>query len=286
MTEALATPFEGKEIRTFEQNGEPWFPLVDLARAWGISRSTLPDIIARNPDLFEGCNALVGVTPSTPDSTTDLFSCVNERGLYLVMGRLTSSRLKNPEARTAILRFQRFVPVLLMAYRKREIVPIQVPSLDAELIEARKIAETCQKAPEAFEAEVLRKHGKEYLIPALQVPAPLALVHGETGWYNPSGLVELCNDPTLTPERLNWHLANYRADGRWQPFQVKDGKLWRLTPLGRQHGREYPFNLGNGHSEPRISWRESVLFASGLKREIPEDQMALPERATASGSGS
>jgi len=34
MTEALATLFEGKEIRAIEQNGEPWFPLIDLAAAW------------------------------------------------------------------------------------------------------------------------------------------------------------------------------------------------------------------------------------------------------------
>jgi hypothetical protein len=46
-----------------------------------------------------------------------------------------------------------------------------------------------------------------------------------------------------------------------------------------QHGREYQFNLGNGHSEPRISWRESILYASGLKRPVAQDQIALPARA-------
>ena|GEM_PF-1109605 len=280
MTDALATPFEGKEIRTFEQNGEPWFPLVDLAKAWGISRSTLPDIIVRNPDLFEGCYALVGVTPSTPDSTTDLFSCVNERGLYLLMGRITSSRLKNPEARTAILRFQRFVPVLLMAYRKREIVPVQpAPSLDAELVEARQIAKTCQKAPEAFEAEVLRKHGKDHLIPALQVPATPALVHGEPGtWFTATQLAEMCGIDRAE------YVNNYLHNHGWIYRDASEGRVWRLQPMAMEHGREYWFEATSGHREIRIVWRKSILYASGLRREIPEDQMALPARAGA-GSG-
>jgi prophage antirepressor-like protein len=265
MTEALATPFEGKEIRTFEQNGEPWFPLVDLARAWGISRSTLPDIIARNPDLFEGCYALVGVTPSTPDSTTDLFSCVNERGLYLVMGRITSSRLKNSDAAAAILRFQRWVPELIQRYRKKE------------------IAATCQKAPEAFEAEVLRKHGKEYLIPALQVPATPALVHGEPGtWFTATQLAEMCGIDRAE------YVNNYLHNHGWIYRDASEGRVWRLQPMAMEHGREYWFEAPSGHREIRIVWRMSILYAAGLRREIPKDQMALPARvnwAAASGSG-
>jgi hypothetical protein len=46
-----------------------------------------------------------------------------------------------------------------------------------------------------------------------------------------------------------------------------------------QHGREYQYNLGNGHSEPRISWRASVLYACGLKRDLAPDQVMLPQKS-------
>ena len=38
---ALATLFEGKEIRAIEQEGDIWFPVIDLANAWGTHRNTL-----------------------------------------------------------------------------------------------------------------------------------------------------------------------------------------------------------------------------------------------------
>jgi hypothetical protein len=46
-----------------------------------------------------------------------------------------------------------------------------------------------------------------------------------------------------------------------------------------EHGREYLYTSPHQHSEIRLSWRESILYASGLKRPIPDDQLALPARA-------
>jgi hypothetical protein len=146
-----------------------------------------------------------------------------------------------------------------------------------DLREARQIAELTKADPKAMQAAILRKHGYKELADVL-VP-PLAYVHGEPGWYTVTELVALCNDPLLTPIRLNKWLENYREDNEWKPFQYREGKIWRLAPHGQPHGREYQYNLGNGHSEPRISWRSSVLYACGLKRDLAPDQMALPERA-------
>ena len=281
MTEALSTLFEGHELRAIEKDGEIWIPLSDIASAWGIDRSTPDNMIERNPEVFAGLVTTVLDAASTP------MKSINERGLYLMMGKITTGRVKNKSARESIIRFQRWFPELIQRFRKGGIVPAKSgpEELDEviayDLREARQIAELTGTDPKLMQAAALRQHKNGMYDACAEVleRQALAVRHGEPGWYNPSGLVELCNDPNLTSERLNKWLENYREDGEWRPFQYREGKLWRLTKRGMEHGREYQYNLGNGHSEPRISWRESVLYACGLKRDIAPDQTALPERA-------
>ena len=145
------------------------------------------------------------------------------------------------------------------------------------LEEATSLAEVVHCDPRAFQIEVFRKFDKPEFAAALErmggMTAP-ALTHGEPGWYNPSELAALMNDPLLTAERINFYLKN-------QGFQFKDeDHLWRLTDMGKAHGREYTFRGRGDHREPRIEWRESVLVASGLKRPVSQDQLALPQKAS------
>jgi len=253
----LVPLFEGHEIHPIEHNGEVWIPLADLATAWGVDRKTPGNLIGRNQELFAGMFRADG------DVT---YHDVNERGLYLLMGKISADRLKNPEAKAAMIRFQRWVPELIQKFRKGEIVQDQ--QLDEivayDLIEAKQIAKLIDTDPKILQAAILRKHGYPEYADVLKP----AIIHGETGWYNPTRLVNLCNDPDLTAERLNWYLKN-------KGFQYRDGYIWRLTPEGLIHGREYDFTAPSGHVEIRIAWRESVLYASGLKRPISTDQAAL-----------
>ena len=48
MTGDLIPLFEGHNIRVLEKDSEPWFPLKDLADAWGLKSNTLYQIIVRN----------------------------------------------------------------------------------------------------------------------------------------------------------------------------------------------------------------------------------------------
>ena len=260
MTGDLVPLFEGKKIRVIEHAGEVWMPLVDLASAWGIDRTTPYNILMRNLALFAGMCDLAG------DVTSQTGALVNERGLYLLMGKISADRLKNPEAKEAIIRFQRWVPELIQRFRKGEIV--QRVDIKSELQQAKEYAGICERDAGSFQAAVFKKYGMPEFADVLRP----ALVHGETGWYNPTRLVALCNDPDLTPERLNWYLKN-------KGFQYRDGYIWRLTPLGMAHGKEYWYTASSQHQEIRIAWRESVLFASGLKHPISTDQAALPARA-------
>lgn len=278
MTEALITLFEGHELRAIEKDGEIWIPLGDIASAWGIDRSTPDNMIERNPEVFTGLVSTVLDAASTP------MKSINERGLYLMMGKITTGRVKNKSAREAIIRFQRWFPELIQKFRKGEIAPAHHgPVLETELSQAKHIAELTGTDPKLMQAAALRRHNNAMYDAFAEVleRQALAVRHGEPGWYNPSGLVALCNDPNLTPERLNKWLENYREDNEWRPFQYREGHIWRLTKRGMEHGREYQFNLGNGHSEPRISWRSSILYASGILRDIPDSQIRLPERSVA-----
>ena len=116
---ALTELFEDKEIRILEHEHDIWIPIADLAAAWGIDRSTPDKIIDRNEEVFFGLsNTVLDVTSNTT------VRCLNERGLYLMMGKVSPSRLKKPEAKKTIIRFQRWFPELIQKYRRKEIVEL------------------------------------------------------------------------------------------------------------------------------------------------------------------
>jgi prophage antirepressor-like protein len=251
MTEALATLFEGKEVRVIERDGEPWFPISDLAKAWGINRKTPANLIDRNREIFEGM-AHVGVC-NIPDGE------VNERGLYLLMGKISADRLKNPEARAAIIRFQRWVPELIQKYRKREIVQAPAaPVLETELSRAKQIAELTGTDLKTMQAAALRKCGLKEYADALTP----SLMHGQAGtWLNPTDIGNRCGH---SAHEINNFLSFHR-------FQYRDQSgVWRLTDKGELHGEEYWFESSTRHREVRIRWRDSILTASGLIREQRE----------------
>ena len=153
MTEALATLFEGKEVHTFEHAGEIWFPLTDLASAWGVDRKTPGNLIGRNQEIFEGMFLSEG------DVT---YHDVNERGLYLLMGKISADRLKNPDAKAAMIRFQRWIPELIQKYRKGEIrqtAPDPDKMIKSELSTAKMLADATGRDVTAFQAIALERCG-------------------------------------------------------------------------------------------------------------------------------
>jgi prophage antirepressor-like protein len=269
MTSDLAV-FENHEIRTIETtvNGEKmvWFPISDLANAWGLDRTTPIKILSRNEEAFQGLLWAAACDNLSPSEQV----CVNERGLYLMMGKISTGKLKNREAAAAILRFQRWVPELIQKYRKKEIHQIApaAPDIKGELQQAKVYADVCGRDAGAFQAAVFRKHGMQEFADALQVPS---LIHGEAGqWMNPTDIGIECGG--LSARDINRFLYNH-------DYQYPQGTLWRLTAKGEQFGEEYFFQSTSKHQEIRIRWHRSVLIAAGLKRPVEESQLALPARA-------
>lgn len=251
MTESLTPLFEGKEIRVTGPVDDPWFPVYDLAMAWGIDRNTPRNLIDRNKEIFDGMTCYVTYPSENEDDEKAL--CVNERGLYLMLGRINADRLKNPAARAAIIRFQRWVPELIQNWRKQEIVEVRQPEPPSRLLsddvrEALKVAriiseETGVSLPiaQSFALEKVGAGDWQKLLPAASIPS---------GYLTPTDIGIRIGK---TARQVNLWLYNNK-------LQVQDGISgdWRLTDAGRMHAEEFPFTRNN-HSGYQIKWRDSIL---------------------------
>jgi prophage antirepressor-like protein len=257
MTEALSPLFEGKPIRVMEARDDLWFSLAELAEAWGMDRTAPAKIISRNPEVFEGLTWQWDVT-SPP-----MGPVVNERGLYLMIGKISAGRLKNPAAKEAIIRFQRWVPELIQQYRKREILQVPARPHSEDVREALKVAriiseETGVSLPiaQSFALEKVGAAEWQKLLPASIMPS---------GYLTPT---DIGNRIGKTARQVNLWLYNNKL----QEQDVVSGD-WRLTEAGRMHAEEFPFSR-NGHSGYQIKWRDSVLQLMNV-RPLPDPQAAL-----------
>ena len=245
--------FEGKSIRVLEQAGDIWIPLADITSAWGIDRSTPDNIINRNERVFEGLFSLVlDVTSNTA------VSCLNERGLYLMMGKISAGRLKNELAQESIIKFQKWFPQLIQQYRKKEIVQVpkgpDYPGIIQKLKFIRSVHEETGWNLLELQKEVLREAGMISLTyhiepekPALP-PAP----------PKPKDYLTA----TDIGERIGKtaHEVNMMLYQRKPPLVIKDhAGEWRLTEYGHEYAEERIREVSLGSFVWRIRWKRDVL---------------------------
>jgi hypothetical protein len=278
MTEALATTGTGTQMRVLDSPIGKVIPVADIAENLGYNRSSITKAIARNAGVFGGLTQIQSL--KTPGGMQD-FLCLNQIGIERLILLLRPMKDR-------VDLFKRIEAFRLKAFgqlaesRKETALVQQQPSgIIGELQEARELAALCGKSPELFQAAVLKKHGKTELAEVLD--ASPSIIHSNAGYYTPTRLIELfCHDPLLTPKRFNKFLSNARENNEWRPFQYRDeNKIWRLAPRGIPHGKEIMYEVpdSGGHKEIRVLWKESILYASGLKRQAPEDRAALTARA-------
>ena len=256
MTDALATLFEGTPIQVVNESGEFWFPLPDLTGAWGVSKDTLSHQIERNKDLFAGMSGEKYVTYPTGGVQE---TCVNERGLYTLIGRLNTDRLKNPHAKEAILRFQRWVPELIQNYRKHEIVSVEQKDIDTLVQQHLHIADAMAQF-----AHVDR---------GIAVSVALARVEYDTGadltCYKNLIRKDRQQAPGyLTPTQIGQELGGLSARTINQMLQQLGyqnylGDRWQPTKVGENYGENMPFavSLKNGgvHSDYQLKWSRNIV---------------------------
>jgi hypothetical protein len=119
----LSKVFDEKNIRAMELDGEMWVPVVDIAEAWGVDRSTLTKIINRNPDVFKKLSTVVDVTSpnqisSNLETVNNSLRLVNERGMIVLGLKVSAGHIKNKGVKDRIIEFQLWIPELMQDLRK------------------------------------------------------------------------------------------------------------------------------------------------------------------------
>jgi hypothetical protein len=250
---SLTNLFEGKEVRLVEHNGDVWMPVSDLAAAWGIDRTTPIKIINRNLDVFKDM-----VTILDGDITSHAGFHVNERGLYLMMGKISASRLKFLAAKEAIIRFQKWYPELVQKYRKKEIVQIQkgpdYPGIIQKLKFIRSVHEETGWNLLELQKEVLREAGMISLTYHIEPEKPVALPAPPKpkDYLTATDIGERCGK---SAEEVNIWMYQ-----RKPPLIIRDDVSgWRLTTWGKDFGEERAVELVGGTVVWRIKWKKDVL---------------------------
>ena len=257
MTGELTTLFEGKEILVIEREDGPCFPLSDLALAWGVDRKTPGNLIERNKELFAGMFHSVG------DVT---YHDVNERGLYLLMGKISADRLKNPEAKAAMIRFQRWVPELIQKYRKNELAPQKTWSVAA--IECIDFAKALLQANPQLDPgmcmaigirEAEKITGKD--LSAYKRLIPPALENLQEEYITATQIGRDIGGRTAN--EVNRYLERYGF-----VYRGNDGILY-LTNAGALHGKVFPGAFESGHCGYYIKWKRSIIAAAKMRENNP-----------------
>ena len=261
MTTDLMELFEGKEIHTFEQSGEVWFPLADLAAAWGIDRKTPGNLIARNSDIFKG------MFLSDGDVT---YHDVNEHGLYLLMGKISADRLKNPEAKKALIRFQRWVPELIKRYREGQIPKQRLEDnpLAAALTRHADIADILV-ARYGYKPEIARKLAMQAVVteqgdPAIIYRGPAMLPAGES---EPLPMEPTGADPDFDKYFSLTKVADFckcttdQARNILEDEKILDNSngIWHLTKYGEDFGKVFTINPLHPH---RMTEKKMIRYNS------------------------
>lgn len=248
--------FEGAEIRAFYENNDIWIPLTDIARAVGHSRQALHLIIKRSPESFADHTRAVNInlTGEFAPNPNQTVICVNEQGVYLLLGKMHTTRIKNPAIREAIIRFQRWVPELIKSYRKGDLQPIAPPLPTMALLkhnleiahllcEYTGVSKAIGTAAAVAETERRTKEGLAWCKPFLP-----AAPEREVGNLN-------ATDIGIRIGLKAWEVNALLED---RGYQMRTANGWLLTDAGLQYGEAMPY-ARNGHTGYQILWRSTVI---------------------------
>ncbi len=261
MTVRILKP-EGMEswLRIADSPIGPVIPVLDIAKMIGYSRSGIDSAIEGFKEKMSPYKTYVSLP--TPGGQQQ-FLCLNRTGVDYLFLIIHPSKSKLPLDQLLDLRK---IALEKMDADRETAAPSLGPAvltIEAEMNRARNLAGLTGGDLKAFQAVALKKCGMPEYIEALKAPC---LIHGEGGtWLNPTQLGERCG---LNAREVNSYLYNHG-------YQYPEGPVWRLQPKGDEFGEEYWFEATSGHREIRIRWRESILFASGLKRQPETGYPAL-----------
>ena len=253
---ALVPSFDGAEIRVFAEDAELWISVVDIARAVGYARHSTRELITRNEGSFKPYIHTVHEKCPGKNSPIDNqgLLCVNEQGLYMLLGKMQVSRIKNPLIRETVIRFQQWVPELIRSYRKGDLQPVLAPLPTMALLkhnleiahllcEYTGVSKAIGTAAAVAETERRTKEPLSWCKPMLP-----AAPEREVGTLNATDIGIRIG---LKARKVNALLED-------RGYQMRTANGWLLTDAGLQYGEAMPY-ARNGHTGYQILWRSTVL---------------------------
>jgi hypothetical protein len=292
----------GYDIRALIEGGEPWFVVADLSKMFGIHETTIPKRIDNNPEDFEGWYRLTDVTsprrnlPGFENLNQSLL-LVNEQAVYLIMGGLSSKRIKNLDAKEMVRQFKRAFPELMKMFRNGEVVHIS--QIESESHSPLIADRAYPIISDCFDiAGAIHKHfGVDKSIATIHLLngyKPEIIQSGHSGNIEP--ILQLLPPPAVDPDEayLNattigriYGLSNRTVNNLLQQwgYQVaktrvsSDGSIkpdgWKPTTLGYPHG-SWKMN-SDGHNGGKMyvgvqwRWKASILEIFDTKLGIVRD---------------
>jgi hypothetical protein len=285
----LSKVFDDKQIRAMELNGEIWVPVVDLADAWTVDRSTLTKIINRNPDVFKSLSTVVDVTSPnqiSPNSETvnNSLRLVNERGMIVLGLKVSAGHIKNKSVKDKIIEFQLWVPELMQDIRKGLVqlsasaqpLALAIPKKPVDILKDELdvadelISRSGLTREQAHSYAVIlagEKAGRDFQCYATAIKAKsvqLPLLETEpvdrNEFNSMKSLRELARMMKLPEDKVRNVLESIG-------IIYYENHIWKLTSKGEQFGKAYLVTIGYPYRSQQKAWiRYNDLCVDLLKK--------------------
>jgi prophage antirepressor-like protein len=285
----LSKVFDEKNIRAMEMDGEVWVPVVDIAEAWGVDRSTLTKIINRNPEIFNHLSTVIDLTSPnqiSPNSETvnNSLRLVNERGMTILGLKVSAGHIKNKVVKDKIIDFQLWVPGLIQDLRKG-LITLSTPTPTLTLHQARMpvdiLKEELDVADELVSRSGLTKEqAHSYAVILAGERAGVNLQCYATAIKAQSTQLQLIEAEPIDREEFNKLHSLRDLSGMLKLPENKvrtvlesigviyfEHGIWKLTKRGEQYGKAFLVTIGYPYRTNQKAWiRYNELCIDLLKK--------------------
>ena len=240
-------------------------PLNDIADNIGYDRSTLRKLVKRNRDVLKEDELTVLIASSQGAMET---TCLTLAGTLSIMSKIDYLRVKNPEKKEKIIKFQIWVKKTLdKEMQVQTKIPVErgenwssvaIGHLD---FAKRFLADNPDADPTMTMQIALRQAERST---GMDLSAYRKLIGPAPVQFQQEYLTasEIGREVGRTAAEVNRYLTEkeylYRSDGTYY-----------LTNLGAQYGRVFAGSFDSGHNGYYIKWKRSVIAASKMRENSP-----------------
>jgi hypothetical protein len=256
---------ESRRLRFIQHEGTTYVPILDLASATGMRKRSLLKVVSKNPIAFEKHTKSLHLETVSGLQET---SCLDRDGAMLLMFKISTNSIRNPETKARLGEFQKWQikkmgqPLALPAPQPEIPKGPDYPGIIQKLKFIRSVHEETGWNLLELQKEVLREAGmisltyhiepaeKKIPYPPVALPAPPKPKDYLTA-------TDIGNHPSV---QKSAHEVNMMLYQRKPPLLIKDRKgEWRLTEHGHEYGSESIRELDYGAFVWRIKWKRDVL---------------------------